>query len=78
MELWRKLLDKGINGNVFRVIKNMYDNAKSCVVLKGCTSEYFTCDMGVRQGENLSPLLFSIYLADLETFLSDKYNGLHI
>jgi hypothetical protein len=32
--------------------------------------------MGVRQGENLSPLLFALFLNDFEISLSDKYNGL--
>ncbi|KAK6192618.1 hypothetical protein SNE40_004061 [Patella caerulea] len=36
----------------------------------------FNCMVGVRQGENLSPQLFSIYLRDLESFLSNYYEGL--
>ena len=54
----------------------MYNKAKSCVSTNGTKSTNFPCQMGVRQLENLSPLLFSIYLYDLESFLSSKYNGL--
>ena len=32
---------------------------------------FFACKNGVRQGENLSPVLFSIFLNDLENFLSN-------
>lgn len=50
----------------------MYAEIKSCILLNGDTSGYFKCEKGVRQGENLSPLLFSLYLNDLETFLLNQ------
>ncbi|MEW8547673.1 MAG: reverse transcriptase family protein, partial [Candidatus Thiodiazotropha sp.] len=68
--LWRKLLDAGISGKCFKVIKNLYNGIKSCVFVNGECSGFFPCEVGVRQGENLSPLLFSIYMNDLEQFLS--------
>ena len=38
----------------------------------------FPCKRGVRQGEHLSPFLFSLFLNDLEEFLiSNGANGLH-
>ena len=70
--LWQKLLETNINGKVFNVIKNMYDNAKSKVSFKNTLSDAFPCQVGVRQGENLSPLLFAIYLNDFNIFLNDK------
>ena len=50
----------------------MYFDIKSCVTVNGERSMLFPCDIGIRQGENLSPLLFSIYLYNLEQFLSQS------
>ena len=52
----------------------MYRNIKSCVSVNGKSSNFFPCNIGVRQGENLSPLLFSIFLNDLEDFLRQNGN----
>ena len=74
--LWQKLLDSNINGKVLKVIRNMYDNAKSHVSDNNTLSDSFPCQVGVRQGENLSPLLFAMFLNDFKSFLKHKYNGL--
>ena len=70
--LWDKLLEGSINGKMFRIIHNMYQGIKSSVSIRGEHSAFFACDCGVRQGENLSPILFSLYLNDLEHFLLHK------
>ncbi len=44
-------------------------NRKSCVKLTQQTSDTFICIKGVRQGENLSPLLFALYVNDIEDSL---------
>ena len=59
-----------------KLIYNLYQNTKACVKLNNRISSSFNCNIGVRQGDNLSPLLFSLFINDFETFLSDKYNGL--
>ena len=48
----------------------MYDNIKSRIKNKDGTSPFFPCCNGVRQGENFSPFLFSIFLNDLEHYFS--------
>ena len=46
------------------------------VLPDGSVSSMFQCEVGVRKGENLSPVLFSIYLSDLNSFLANKNDGL--
>ena len=75
--LWLKLLNAGISGKVFNVIHNLYARAKSCVKCNSDMSSFFNCNIGVRQGENLSPILFAIYLNDFQSTLSESYTGLN-
>ena len=42
----------------------MYENAKSCVKQGQALLDFFSCEIGVRQEKNLSPLLFAVYLND--------------
>merc|ERR1712179_321668 len=74
--LWSKLLSYNINGRLMKVIFNMYQETKVCIKLNNKLSNSFNCNIGVRQGDNLSPLLFALFINDFETYLSDKYNGL--
>ena len=76
--LWYKLLQNNIDGNVFRVIHNMYEKAKSCVMSGNDLSGFFGSSVGVRQGENMSLILFSIFLNDLTQFMSKYYDGLNL
>ena len=71
--LWHKLQKEHIDGKILRVIRNMYNQVKSCVFMNNNNmSDYFGSWRGVRQGENLSPILFSLYLNDLELFLEER------
>ena len=76
--LWKKLLSVGVTGKVFNIITNMYRSIKSCVMVNGDKSDYFYSHVGVRQGENLSPILFALFLNDIESFsLNMKCNSLN-
>ena len=74
-KLWHKLLESNISGKIFILVHNMYKTAKSCVTSDGQISDTFPCLVGVRQGGNLSPLLFSIYLGDLQLFFTRCTQG---
>ena len=69
--LLSKFIACGVSGKVFKVIRIIYQCVKSCNSMNGNKSDYFM-SVGVRQGENLSPLLFTLYINDLENFMVDK------
>ena len=76
--LWSKLLKNNIDGNFLKVINHMYSQAKSCIISGSDKSEMFDCNIGVRQGENLSPILFALFLNDFEEFIRGKFQGINI
>ena len=43
------------------VIFNLFSQVKSCVNIGIGSQTSFLCNVGVREGENLSPLLLSIF-----------------
>ena len=59
-------MKNNIDGNFLKVINHMYSQAKSCIISGSDKSEMFDCNIGVRQGENLSPILFALFLNDFE------------
>lgn len=77
--MWLKLYRSGIDGKLLRVVKNMYSQVKSCVKSCNSYSEYFKCAVGLKQGEIMSPILFAMFVDDLELFLEDNpQSGLSI
>ena len=68
--LWQKLPKQDITGKFLKIVQSMYSNIKSRVSIKKSESDFFYSN-GVRQGETLSPILFSLFLNDLEGYLKD-------
>jgi hypothetical protein len=50
----------------------MYQNIKTCIRKGEECSVFFNSEVGVKQGENMSPFLFSLFLNDLETFFLEN------
>ena len=70
--LWFKLIRLGVRGKMLNIIKSIYSSVKSRVKHDNTLSEPFTCNIGVRQGECLSPFLFAMYVNDFEAELAVK------
>ena len=69
-----KLYQYGVKGKFFKVIKSMYSSIKSCVKIdESSITEMFSCNKGIRQGDRLSPVLFSLVMNDLPQYFKDDH-----
>jgi hypothetical protein len=59
--LWHTLLSHNIDGKCLGIIHTMYSRVKFFVKANYELTSFFSSFTGVRQGENLSPILFSIF-----------------
>ncbi|GKB01184.1 retrovirus-related pol polyprotein LINE-1 [Tanacetum coccineum] len=77
--VWKTLIDKGTPRRYSRVIKDMYEGAKTRVRTTVGNTDFFPAEVGLHQGSAISPYLFTLILDELlrgfkRTFLED--NGL--
>ena len=67
-----KLLNYGISGNFFAVIRSMFKNASSRVKWNGELGNIFENVNGVLQGGVMSPTLFNLFVEDLSSYLDNS------
>ena len=73
-----KLLLNNINGKLYSSIKSVYHSSESCVRLNGKLTSWFSCKTGVKQGDNLSPTLFSIFINDFVSEINNLNFGIDL
>ena len=72
--LWYKLIKYSVSGKIFNVIRPLYNDVKLCVKHMNSISDLFDYNVGLFQGESLSPILFSLFVNDIELFLQQNTN----
>ncbi len=71
-----RFLEYGIDGKFYNTIKGIYRQAQCTVKLNGSMTDWFSSTQGTKQGGNLSPTCFSMYLNPLITEI--KASGLGV
>jgi hypothetical protein len=77
--LWKKMYEAGVKGKLWRLIRAIYKDPESCVIVDGEKTRWFgkgNESQGVRQGCPLSSILFDLYMDGLAQRLKALGKGL--
>lgn len=72
--LWYSLERIGIaqNSKFLKIFKSMYSQLKSCVKIQNGLTRYFECYLGTQQGCVISPIIFSLFINNLISYLKSE------
>nr|GEW41812.1 ataxia telangiectasia mutated family protein [Tanacetum cinerariifolium] len=70
--VWKTLLDKGTPRRYSRVIKDMYEGAKTRLRTTVRNTEFFPVEVDLHQGSAISPYLFTLILDELSRGIQEN------
>ena len=73
-----RLLCYNIDCKIYHLIKRMYTNTEFCLKINNLFTDWFHVSGGVRQGDNLSPTLFGLYINDLALHIKELNKGIKV
>ncbi len=69
--LFYKLIKCGVGGKTVDILIDMYKQVSFALKYSGKMTDYFSSDVGLKQGCVLSPLLFNLYTSDIPSLFDN-------
>ena len=60
------------------MLRAIYADVKTCIKTPVGLTDYLPCPLGVRQGCIISPIMFTLFLTDMQDFISLNSHGIDI
>ena len=76
--LMKRMNELGINGIFLRNTMGMYKNTKYCIKLKEGYTSPINSNLGLKQGCPLSPMLFNLYIDDIDKIFDNSCDPISI
>ena len=76
--LWGKLTELGIHTKCIQIMRSIYSNSSTKIILNGHLTRRVQIEQGIMQGCILSPLLFTLYISGLGHMLEKSPLGCKI
>ena len=62
----------GVTGKIYNIIENIYSNTTYSVIHNKTITKPYNSQVGIKRGDNLSTLLFIVYLNDIPKYLNEQ------
>ena len=67
---WHKLIFEKVSSKFVKAVRSMYNVVRACIKHKSTLSGFFNTFMGLKQGDPSSPLLFMLFINDINNSIN--------
>jgi hypothetical protein len=70
-----KILEYGIDGYMFKAIASLCNDSLCPICINGLMTRWFNAELGVRQGDCISPTMFALFINDMAKEIKELGRG---
>ena len=71
--MFQKLISYGISSSFVKFLENMYYKTKLSIRLPRDITNFSSSNIGLKQGCNLSPILFNLFINDIDRIFHENF-----